>query len=83
MIYENEAIQSRIASLHFEYYSDENDLENKLAKHKDEIQCVVSDLPIANWKHIPLGGAQTPALDDYADGVDTLAFLTEPRTPTV
>ncbi len=82
LIYENEAIQSRIASLHFEYYSDENDLENKLAKHKDEIQCVVSDQPLKNWKHIPLGGAQTPTLNDYADGVDTLAFLTEARTPT-
>ncbi len=82
LIYENEAIQSRIASLHFEYYSDEKDLENKLTKHQDEIQCIVSDQPVKNWKHIPLGGAQNPGLEDYADGVDTLAFLTKTKTPT-
>jgi len=81
LLTESELIQSRIASLHFEYYEDENDLQQKLKPHRDEIQCVVSDQPVDHWKHIPLGGAQTPGLDDYADGVDTLAFLTEAKTP--
>ncbi len=80
LIYENELIQSRIASLHFEYYEDENDLLKNLESHREEIQCLVSDQPVDHWKHIPLGGAQTPGLDDYADGVDTLAFLTEAKT---
>ena len=80
LIHENELIQSRIASLHFEYYEDENDLQLKLEPKRDEIQCVVSDLPVDHWNHISLGGAQTPGLDDYADGVDTLAFLTESKS---
>lgn len=83
LIYESELIQSRIASLHFEYYEDEQDLQNKLTPHREKIQCVVSDQPVENWKHIPLGGAQMPGLDDYADGVDTLAFLTQTPTPIV
>jgi len=80
LIYESELIQSRIASLHFEYYEDQQDLQNKLEPHREAIQCVVSDQPVENWKHIALGDAQTPALDDYADGVDTLAFLTKTTT---
>ena len=78
LIHENEPIQSRISSLHFEYYSEEEELAKELNNHREEIQCVVSDQPFNGWKHIPLGGAQTPALDDYADGVDTLDFLTKP-----
>jgi len=77
LIHENEAIQSRIASLHFEYYSDDQDLEKKLDTHRKEIQCVVSDQPLDGWEHIPLGAAQSPNLENYADGVDTLRFLTE------
>lgn len=77
LIHESKLIQSRIASLHFEYYLDEKDLQNKLEAYREEIQCVVSDQLVRDWKHIPLGGAQSPGLDDYADGVDTLAFLTE------
>ena len=53
-------------------------MAKELNNHREEIQCVVSDQPFNGWKHIPLGGAQTPALDDYADGVDTLDFLTKP-----
>jgi hypothetical protein len=35
----------------------------------EEIQCVVSH------RDIPFGGSQCPALWEYADGVDTMAFL--------
>lgn len=72
---EDASLQSRIAQLHYEYYDDEADLKNKLAKVKDEIQCIVaselSDVPTVDF-----GKAQQPSLQDYADGVDTLAFLT-------
>jgi len=81
LIHENEAIQSRIASLHFEYFKDEDHLQRLLSDHREEIQCVVSDQSIKGWNHISLGGAQTPSLSDYADGVDTLSFLTESPTP--
>ena len=77
MVLEAEAIPSRIGTLHFEYYSDKATLAKKLTAQREEIQLIVSpadfldaDLPTFNF-----GQAQQPALSDYADGVDTLAFL--------
>ncbi len=67
---EDQAIASATASLNYEYYQDAKDLENKLQKDKEKIQCIVSK------NHVPFGNSQKPRLDDYADGVDTLAFLT-------
>lgn len=71
---ESEALVSPISVLFYEYYSSEAELNLTLAKHQDKIQCVVA----ANgWYEgsIPLGKAQQPELWDYADGVDTLEFL--------
>jgi hypothetical protein len=77
MVLEAEAIPSRIGTLHFEYHSDKKALEKELLAKREEIQLVVTpsdylnvDLPTFNY-----GQAQQPALSDYADGVDTLAFL--------
>jgi hypothetical protein len=43
---------------------------------EEKIQCVVGHAPPAT---IPFGQAQHPALWDYADGVDTMTFLTSIR----
>ena len=72
---ENESIASRIALVHFEYYQDTEKLEVELANRKEEIQCIVSQNKLGGFEKIDFGKAQEPALDDYADGVDTLAFL--------
>ncbi len=71
---ENKAIASPVAILHYEYYTDEDDLNNKLIEQKDQIQCVVGD-PTSQGKCIPFGQTQSPTLTDYADGMDTMAFL--------
>lgn len=42
----------------------------KLASAKDDLQCVVGQ------GFIPFGEAQCPEIDDWADGVDVLQFLT-------
>jgi hypothetical protein len=42
--------------------------------HAEEVQCVVSEAGFLN-PTVPFGKSQSPALWDYADGVDTLAFL--------
>ena len=39
----------------------------------DKIQCIVSNDLLEN--HLIFGSTQTPNLDDYADGVDTVDFL--------
>ena len=73
MLKEDASYTSPIATLFYEKYTDLDALEKKLAEEKDKIQVVVSNGSIAN--SIPFGETQQPALWDYADGVDTLAFL--------
>lgn len=75
MLRETDSLVSPISVLFFEYYTDANDLKSKLEAHSEKIQCIVSKeghFPSS----LPLGEAQKPSLYDYADGVDTMAFLT-------
>ncbi len=71
----NKDIASRIATVHYEYYTDPIKLAEELRLHQDEIQCVVSDIELPGIKVFPFGEAQIPSLNDYADGIDTMAFL--------
>lgn len=77
MIVESPSIPSAIATLNFEYWHDENVLNTHLKQNADKIQCVVSGHPEL-WdveSKTYFGVAQHPQLRDYADGVDTMAFL--------
>lgn len=69
-----QAVVSPVAVLYYEHYRDQADLGLRLAVHADKIQCVASAR--AWWKgSVAFGETQRPGLTDYADGVDTLAFL--------
>ena len=65
-------------------YTSFSDVETWLAEHSEDIQCVVSHLDTITT-HLPFGhtiafgSAQYPTLMDYADGVDTMAFLTSEK----
>ena len=72
---ENPSLQSPISCLHYECYSDLVALEANLQQKQDQIQLVVSKHDFSGVPVFPFGEAQQPALDDYADGVDTMAFL--------
>ncbi|MBL7765491.1 MAG: acyl-CoA reductase [Chitinophagaceae bacterium] len=65
---ENASVFSAVSVLHYETYSD---LKNTLdpLKNNESIQAIVGH------GHIPFGQSQSPALHDFADGVDTVAFL--------
>lgn len=76
ILLENEAISSRIASLHYEFYEKEDILVEKLQHNATQIQCIISKMEIDGFQTIPFGDAQKPSLTDYADGVDTMEFLT-------
>jgi hypothetical protein len=65
---ENESIFSPVSQVNYEYYDDEVVLAEALQKNTD-IQCIVGK------GFIEFGKAQQPSLTDYADGVDTMAFL--------
>ena len=66
---------SPIATLFYEYYSSGSDLKERLQQDAEAIQCVVADGFIEN--EIAFGETQSPSLTDYADGVNTLAFLAQ------
>jgi len=71
---ESEQIASRIACLHYQHYENVEQLNSYLSEHKEEIQCIVSDMDL-EAATVSFGEAQRPAFLDYADGVDTLQFL--------
>lgn len=74
MLLESDALVSPLSVLHFQTYSSLDEVKTTLAESADSIQCVVgaenNQLPT-----IPFGDAQKPSLTDYADGIDTMAFL--------
>ena len=73
-IKEDESYASPISSVFYEYYEDLETLKSKLLADEDKIQCIVSDNIIEN--SVAFGQTQKPQLWDYADNVDTIAFLT-------
>lgn len=66
-----------LAEVSIQTYDTMSEVEAWLSEHRDELQCVVShaDLHNVGTSVIPFGRAQYPTLYDYADGVDTMAFL--------
>ena len=72
---ENEQFSSPLASIYYQYYNNMDEVKSIINQRKNEIQCVVSTENFKN--NIPFGSTQTPALNDYADNVDTMKFLTE------
>lgn len=76
LVKEDENWVSPLAVLYFEYYKDIKSAEQKIAEVSDKIQCVVSALPLQIPNQVVnFGMSQQPALWDYADGIDTMDFL--------
>ena len=75
MLKQDPTFSAPIACLHYEYYKKEKDIKSHLNVNKDAIQCIVSQMKLPGA--IDFGTAQKPALWDYADGVDTIAFLNQ------
>ncbi|WP_317165580.1 acyl-CoA reductase [Nibribacter ruber] len=74
MVTESKNLVSPISVLFYETYKDSEDLKAKLTEVQDKLQCVVSKE--GAWKNsFSFGQAQCPSVTDYADGVDTMAFL--------
>ncbi len=70
---EDSSYTSPISSVFYEYYEDIEALKTQLKNDAEQIQCIVSNDIIEN--DIPFGKTQKPELWDYADSVDTIAFL--------
>tara|TARA_B110000971_G_C20039686_1_gene516940 strand:- start:1898 stop:2950 length:1053 start_codon:yes stop_codon:yes gene_type:complete len=74
LIREDELLASPISMLHYEFYDNLDELKLSLKEKEDQIQCIVSNTSIPN--SFKFGTSQSPSLNDYADRVDTMAFLT-------
>lgn len=66
---------SPIATVFYEEYENKSDLEARLTADADKIQCLVANG--FSTSEIPFGKTQSPCLSDYADGVDTIEFLSK------
>jgi hypothetical protein len=75
LIKESADLVSPIGVLFYEIYEDEFELQSKLSALASQIQCVVGSSSLGFPGIIPFGQTQCPAPWDYADGVDTLQFL--------
>lgn len=69
LLIEDPAIFSPISQLNYEFYLNKNDLAGKLPDAQN-LQCTVGK------GFTSFGKSQSPIINDYADGVDTLQFLT-------
>ncbi|MFZ1314285.1 MAG: acyl-CoA reductase [Chitinophagaceae bacterium] len=68
LLVEETAFFSPISQLNYEYYSDTDKLSDSLKNHP-ELQSITGE------GYVPFGQSQYPAISDYADGVNTLKFL--------
>lgn len=64
VLLEEKGLFSPIGTLYYEFYESKPDLSDN-----PDVQCVVGE------GGFPFGKSQSPGLEDYADGVDTMAFL--------
>lgn len=70
LLVENQAFFSAISQLHYGYYTGSPAEIGLDLQNNPDIQCVIGE------GFIDFGQAQTPALADFADGLDTMRFLT-------
>lgn len=68
LMIENRLPFSAVGVLHYRFYDDKNEITAEL-KDNEDIQTIVGH------GFTPFGTTQQPSLSDYADGVDTMAFL--------
>ena len=72
---EDEKLFSPLAVLNFSRYKNISEVEKFISEHEQGIQCIVAKSELNITDSIALGQAQCPALNIYADGVDTMEFI--------
>jgi hypothetical protein len=74
LLKEDESLVSPISVIYYSFYNNLADLQNYLNTNNEKIQIISSK---DGWYEgsLSFGEAQKPSLFDYADNVDTMAFL--------
>lgn len=71
----NSQLASKVAMVHYQTYDNLSETLAFLSNQDQLIQVIVSQKKLPGWKHVYFGTSQQPELNDFADRVDTLAFL--------
>lgn len=77
MFKEDPQLVSPVSVVYFEYYKNTEEVNQFLKRNSEKIQVTVASDKAAVTNTVPPGKAQLPEIDDFADRVDTMKFLTE------
>ncbi len=69
LLRENPGLSSPVSVLYYSMYEDEREIWADINLRIDQIQTIVGK------GHTPFGKAQSPKINNYADGIDTIDFL--------
>ena len=69
LLKESEELFSPLAVLYFQRFNDKTEIKNYILKESENLQVIVGH------DHHQFGTAQCPTLFDFADGIDTMAWL--------
>lgn len=69
LLKEDDGLHAPLSVIFYKRYQHMSEVQEFIQLHVDSIQAVIGH------GHIPFGAAQSPGIDDYADGIDTMAFL--------
>ena len=72
---EQRAFPTALSRISYTHYKTPDEVAGWLAMHDDELQCVVTEC-LPHSRRAAFGCAQSPALTDYPDNRDVIAWLT-------
>ena len=76
LVKQDTRLTSPLAVLFYETYTDLSAAQQLLQQQTDQLQCIVTKAPVTTANQVvTFGESQHPRLWDYADGVDTMQFL--------
>ncbi len=75
LMIENGELASGVSVVNYTYYENESEVAEYIEKNRENIQIVIGDNP--SLCSIALGDGQNPQIKDFADGVDTMRWLSE------
>lgn len=71
LLRETEDLHAPIAMVNYHRYLDKASIVQYLDRHRDRIQCIIGK------DFLPFGSAQQPEIDDFADNINTMAWLSQ------
>ncbi len=74
LLTESDSLHSPVSIVNYEVYQDIQSVQKKVELDEKKIQCTVG---FNQQNSLTFGEAQQPELNDYADNVDTMKFLSE------